>query len=464
MDRKNKSLIKNIGLFMIGSFGSKILSFLFIPLYTAFLSTTEYGSVDLITSTASLLTPILLLSIFDATLRFGMDPNYTKEDVLSTSIKIAIKGSLILIVGAFIVWVTKIFNISGNYLIFLCIYFVLGAENQIFNLYLRAKDNAAVIASSGIICTLITCISNIVLLLVFKWGVIGYMISNTVGLLVQNTYQFFIGKIYKDIRIRNYTDLSKTMIKYSTPLIANNISWWINNASDRYILTFLKGVSENGIYSLSYKIPTVLTMFQSVFYNAWSISAIAEFDENDTDSFIGNNYSIYSFISLGVCSGLLLINVPLATFLYKGDYFSAWKCVPFLLMGTVFSGISQFEGSLFAATRNTKSVAITTVIGAGVNVVCNFVFIYFIGAIGAALATLLGYLTTWILRTRYLQCFIKMKVNWLIHFISILLVIVQSVLATMGVGAFIQLIPFTVLVVMNRRLIVPVMNVIKKNK
>lgn len=51
------------------------------------------------------------------------------------------------------------------------------------------------------------------------------------------------------------------------------------------------------------------------------------------------------------------IKRDLAKFLYRGDYFVAWKCVPFLLMGTVFSGISQFEGSLFAATKNTKSVA-----------------------------------------------------------------------------------------------------------
>ncbi|KOF57149.1 multidrug transporter [Clostridium sp. DMHC 10] len=462
MQKKNKYLLKNIGLFTIGSFGSKILSFLLVPLYTAVLSTAEYGSVDLITSTASLLTPILLLSIFDATLCFGMDPEYKKEDVLSTSINIAIKGSLILIVGVVVVSITHLFNISSVYLVFLCIYFILGALSQILNLYLRAKNQAAVIAVSGIICTLITCVSNIVLLLVFKWGIVGYMISSTIGVLIQNLYQLFIGKVYKDIRFRNYTDLSKPMIKYSSPLIANSISWWVNNASDRYILTFLRGVAENGVYSVSYKIPTILYMFQGIFYNAWSISAIAEFDEDDSDGFIGTNYSMYSFISLAVCSGLLIINIPLATFLYKGDYFVAWKCVPFLLMGTVFSGISQFEGSLFAATRNTKSVAKTTVIGAVVNTICNFIFIYFIGAIGAALATLLGYLTTWCLRTKSLQDFIKMKVNWTIHFISIIIVIAQSCMATLGVSPFIQVIPFVVLVVMNRKFIVPVLNKVLK--
>lgn len=462
MDKKNKNLIKNIGLFTIGSFGSKILSFLLVPLYTAVLSTSEYGTMDLITSTASLLTPILLISIFDATLRFGMDPEYKKEDVLSTSINIAIKGSFLLVVGVIVIKITNIINISDVYLIFLCVYFVMGALSHILNLYLRAKNQASVIAVSGILCTLVTCISNIVLLLVFKWGIIGYMISNTIGVLIQNLYQLIVGKIYKDIKLRGYNDLSRPMIKYSLPLIANSISWWVNNASDRYILTFLRGVAENGIYSVSYKIPTILSMFQGIFYNAWSISAIAEFDENDNDGFIGNNYSVYSFVSLLVCSGLLMINVPLAEFLYKGDYFVAWRCVPFLLMGTVFCGISQFEGSLFAATRNTKSVAITTVIGAVVNTICNFLFIYFIGAIGAALATLLGYFTTWFLRTKYLQSFVKMKVKWFSHFVSIIIVIVQSVLATLGSSIIFQISLFCLLLLANRNLLYPMIQKLKK--
>ena len=95
MQKKNKSLLKNIGLFTIGSFGSRILSFLLVPLYTAVLATSEYGTVDLVTSTASLLTPILMLSIFDATLRFGMDPEYKQEDVLSTTLNIALKGTIV---------------------------------------------------------------------------------------------------------------------------------------------------------------------------------------------------------------------------------------------------------------------------------------------------------------------------------------------------------------------------------
>ena len=458
MKQKNKSLLKNIGIFTIGSFGSNIVSFFMVPLYTAVLNTAEYGSVDLITSTAALLTPILLLSIQDATLRFGMDPAYKKEDVLSTSINITFKGSVLLLIGLIVVRVLNLVNISTIYLAFLFVFFVLGALNNILNLYLKAKNKASVIAVSGILCTLTICSSNVLLLLVFKYGIIGYMISNIIGIFIQVIYQLVVGKAYEDVHISNYTNLAKPMIKYSSLLIPNSISWWINNASDRYILTWLRGVSATGIYTVSYKIPTILSMFQNIFLNAWSISAIVEFDENDTDGFIGTNYSMYSFLSMLVCSGVLIINIPLAKFLYRGDYFSAWRCVPFLMFGTVFSGISQFEGSLFAATRNTKQVAKTTVIGAIVNTICNFVFIYFIGAIGAALATLLGYAVTWVLRTRYLRSFIKMKVNWFIHFTSLFLVAIQAIIATLNISWAIQIVFFLVVLALNRKFIIPVVN------
>ena len=462
MKQKNKSLLKNLGIFTIGSFGSNILSFLMVPLYTAVLNTDEYGSVDLVTSTAALLTPILLLSIQDATLRFGMDPKYKKEDVLSTSINVIFKGTQVLLVGLVLVCILNLVNISKIYLAFLFVFFVLGALNNILNLYLKAKNKASVIAVSGILCTLITCSSNVLLLVVFKCGIIGYMVSNTMGIFIQVVYQLVVGRAYKDIHIRNYTDLSEPMIKYSSPLIANSISWWINSASDRYILTWLRGVSANGIYTVSYKIPTILSIFQNIFFNAWSISAIAEFDENDTDGFIGTNYSMYSFISMFVCSGLLIINIPLAKFLYRGDYFAAWQCVPFLLLGTVFSGISQFEGSLFAATRNTKQVAKTTVIGAIVNIICNFVFIYFIGEIGAALATLFGYVVTWALRTIYLQSFIKMKVNWFNHFASLFIITIQTLLATLNILLIVQIAILLTILILNRKFVISVVG--KKRK
>lgn len=462
MKKKYNSLIKNIGLFTIGSIGSKIITFLLLPLYTSILNTSDYGKVDLIQTTAQLLIPILLLSIQDATLRFSMDPKYKKEDVLSTTININIKGSLILIIGLIIAYSLNIFDYTIEYFIFLFLAFILGSLNNCFNLYLKAKDKASVIAISGILCTIVTCLANILLLVTFKCGIMGYMISIVLGLLIQMLYQLIYGEIYKDFHIKKYNDLSKEMTTYSAPLIANSVAWWVNNASDRYIIKAISGIAANGIYAVAYKIPTILTTFQGIFYNAWSISAISEFDKDDSDGFIGNNYMIYSFLSIIVCSVLLLLNIPIAKILYSNEFYNAWTCVPFLLVGTVFNGISQLEGSLFAATKKTKEVSKTTVIGALINIIFNLIFISWWGIIGAAFATMIGYLITWILRSVKLSSFIKMKVNWKNHILSIIILIIQSILATLNNYYILQIICIVAIIILHWNYIYKVMNTIEK--
>ena len=295
MKKKYTSLFKNIGIFTIGSFGSKIITFLMLPLYTALLSTSDYGTVDLLQSTAQLLMPILILSIQDAMLRFGMDKDYKSKDVLSTTINVIAKGTIVFILGILFVSALGIVKMSLMYWIFLFFTFFFNSLNNCFNLYLKAKNKAKIIVTGGIICTLITCISNVLCLVTFKLGINGYMISNVVGFVFQLIYQFIWGKIYKDFHIKRYNNLSKPMIKYSAPLISNSIAWWVNNVSDRYILTWLTGVATNGVYAIACKIPAILTTFQNVFSNAWSISAISEFNKDDNDGFIGNNYIVYAF-------------------------------------------------------------------------------------------------------------------------------------------------------------------------
>lgn len=462
MKKKYTSLLKNIGLFTIGNFGSKIVSFLMIPLYTAILSTNDYGTVDLLNSTAQLLIPILLLSIQDATLRFGMDQNYKKEDVISTTINIVIKGTITFLFVMIIIYFSNIIKLSIVYWIFLFFTFLLYSLNNCFNLYLKAENKAYIIAIGGILCTIITCTSNIICLIVFKLGINGYMISNLIGILFQVLFQFIFGKIYKNIHLKKYNDLSKPMISYSAPLITNSIAWWVNNTSDRYILTWMHGTAINGIYAVAYKIPTILTTFQSIFYNAWSISAISEFNRKDEDGFIGNSYTVYSLLSIIVCSLILLFNIPIGKILYSADYFVAWQYVPFLMVSTVFNGIAQFEGSLFAATKKTNQVSITTFIGATINIIGNFILIYKFGAVGAALSTMIGYGVTWILRTIFLQRFITMKVNWKLHICIISLLIIQSILATINIIYFMQIIIFVLIIALNYKYISNVLQKIAK--
>ena len=258
------------------------------------------------------------------------------------------------------------------------------------------------------------------------------------------------------------------MIGYALPLVMNSVAWWINNASDKYILTFFCGIAVNGIFSVAYKIPTILSTIQGVFYNSWSVSAITEFDENDSDGFMGTMYTLYSCMSILGCSGIMLLNYPLARILYAKGFFEAWYYVPLLLLGATFNGIALFEGCMFTAVKKTKEVFRTTLIGSVVNTITNIVFIWLIGPLGAAIATMLGYFTVWLMRTIHLRGIVKMKVNWKTQILITIILFIQSVVALKQGMEAIQAICLVLIFVFQysyiKRLLVKVRELILRRK
>ena len=426
---KYKDLSKNTLLFAISSFGPRIITFLFVPLYTYVLSTEDYGNIDVVSTTAQLLIPVLTLNIQDAILRYALDKDYKSEEVLGAGIRIIGISSLLFAAVLVMIYNLKLFDFDVQHYYYLFFAYFLGVLNNCFSMYLRAKDRVHVLVFCGLSNALLTCLLNILLLLVVQMGVTGYLIANVAGTAVSVLVAFFFGKIWKEIKIRNAGKLLKEMVPYSLPLVLNSLAWWINNASDRYILTYYRGAAENGIYAISYKVPTILAAIQSVFYNAWSITAITKYDKEDMDGFIGNVYSLYSAVSFIVCSVLLLGNIIIAHLLYKGGFFEAWQYVPPLLMGTTMNGIALFEGCLFVAVKKTRAVSITTIAGAIVNTALNFILIPYIGALGAAVSTMLGYSVIWIIRTWQLRKIVKMKTDWINQFVTIGLLLLQTVIA-----------------------------------
>ena len=69
-ESKYKKLVKNSVVFFIGNLGSKVITFLIVPFYTYYLTTAEYGTADLVTTTVNLLVPFAMVGMNEAVLRF----------------------------------------------------------------------------------------------------------------------------------------------------------------------------------------------------------------------------------------------------------------------------------------------------------------------------------------------------------------------------------------------------------
>lgn len=380
--------MKNMGILTISNFSSKILVFLLVPLYTSVLSTTEYGSYDLAVSIATLLYPILTLNIVDAVMRFSMDQTYDKKHIAYIGMKFVFLSIVIFGIGMYMLNITGLWSNINGLELFVFFYYISYVFNQFLIQFAKGLEKVIDMGVAGVVSTVVTIASNVLFLLLFKWGLIGFFFANILTQLMSCLYLAVRIKVWKYIDFKcSNKQLQKEMLLYSIPLIVTTVGWWVNSTADKYVVVFMLGFASNGVLSVAYKIPQIINTLQGIFIQAWQISAIKEYGERDTAEFYGNAFISINLLMCIACSWLILLTRPLAYVLYARDFYQAWQYVPFLLIASVLNCASGLLGPILSAQKNSKAMMWSALIGAGTNIIMNIVFVYFIGIQGATIAT-----------------------------------------------------------------------------
>ena len=407
---KSKRLAMDTLLFGISSFGSKILVFFLTPLYTSVLLTEEYGIADLISTTVNFIYPVLTLAIADATLRFAIDKEANKNSVLH---------NCILFTGISCILLMLFYPLMGFVDITLrkyWVYFVL--TYVFFNLhhglssYIKGLGKTKLFAVQGIVHTLSVIISNIIMLVVLKKGLAGYLSSVIIGYIVPSVLIFFKAKIYNYLKpVKFDISLTKNMLKYSIPMIPTLLAWSINNNIDKYMILAKVGLSENGIYSAAHKIPTLMTTVILIFTQAWQLSAIENVGSEGEKEYHTKIYGSLNAVSVLGCMCIIPLSQILSEILFADAYFSAWHYVPLLTVAALFSSLSGFMSAPFRAYKKTKMLFASVAASSVCNIVLNFVLMEFLGTLGAACATAISFFVMWLVRFITAQKFIQIKIN-----------------------------------------------------
>ncbi|EOS8069673.1 polysaccharide biosynthesis C-terminal domain-containing protein, partial [Enterococcus faecium] len=245
-------------------------------------------------------------------------------------------------------------------------------------------------AINGIMMSLVLAISNIIFLKFLSFGVDGYLLSIIMSNLVSLFFMIIVLKFDFILIVKSKVDweLFKRMLVYSVPLIPNAFMWWLMNASSRYFILFYLDATANGLFAVASKIPSILSMVQTVFFQAWQLSAIEEYDSDNKREFYSSIFYWLSTIMIICTSILILFLKPIINITMSGNYSLSWKPVPFLLIGLIFSSFSSFFGTFYIAEKKTTGVMYTSVIGGMVSLILNFILIRYFGIIGAGLSTL----------------------------------------------------------------------------
>lgn len=430
---RTEKLGKNLLLISLGSIGSKALTFLLVPLYTAVLSTEEYGISEVLITTVSLLMPIFTMTISESMLRFPLDSANDKKQIFTSGVIVNIIGFLVLLALSPVILYIDI--LKPYYKLFILYYFGVSVYNSL-SCFTSGRGHVALSSIVGIFQTLFLVISNIILLVFLHWGLEGYLISFIISYLVSSFVLFVLDKQYYLLLKPNKIDLrmTKEMLWYSIPMIPNSISWWISNSSDKYMLTYFCGSEINGLYSVAYKVPTLLMVFYGIFMSAWRLSATEDFGSHESTRFYNTIYKTMTVV-LSVFAGfIILFNYQLSHFFYSNDFFEARFFVPVLVMAVMFHGIAEYYGTIYTSSKQTKMLFYSSFVGAVVNVILNFSLIPVWNGYGAAISTLVSYLIILLFRAFHSRKILFINSNDKVFMLTILLLFMMTSIQTIEIN------------------------------
>lgn len=424
MSREIK-LLKNTGIIAIGQLSSRLLSFLLLPLYTNLLLPDDFGLVDVLQSVVSLLLYFATLQLESAIFRFMIE----KRDDKQSQSRIISSGVIIVLFSdtafTILIVIINIFCLVPHMLPFIFSFWGLSLSAVMLNIA-RGNGHNALYSLASFSITVSFLIINIILIIVIKVGAVSILwalcISNFVGAVVV----YFVEKVHKLVKICYFDSLTlKEMLNYSLPLIPNAISWWVANASDRFIIVFFMGSAFNGLYAVANKIPTIYLTLFNIFNLAWTESVIVNIYDKDNEDYINaifkNSLKVFSFFSIGLISGVGLM----FDMLIGDNYNDSYNHILILVVAAYVSSLCSMYGGVFSGFKDSKSTGISTVYGAIVNILINLMLIRVIGLYAASFSTLISYIVILFVRHRFSMKYVN--IFWPKRFITRFIIIILTV-------------------------------------
>lgn len=302
-------------------------------------------------------------------------------------------------------------------------------DSQLFLCDLRGKELLLKYSLGNILQTLMIAILNITFLLVFKMETGGYLLAYIIANFIVAIYAIIAGKGYKAFSFHNIDRCKlKEMIRYSVVLIPNTFMWWIMNSSDRVMVTYMIGAAANGIYAVSYKLPTLVSTLTGIFNQAWSYSAIREEGTRDETEYNNKMFKTLSAIAFMMGIGLLLLTKPFLRVYVADSYYDAWKYTPFLIVGCVYLTLGTFMATSYTVHKDSFGYLFSGSFGAVFNILLNFILIPVIGVYGAALATCISYIAVFMFRVFHTRKYIKYDILYKEFILGSLLMILSAIL------------------------------------
>ena len=401
----------------LGGLVSRILAVFLLPLYTRYLSPSDYGKVETLVALSTVLGIVLRMGITSALFRFYFDspePEHRRL-VLRTSFWFTMgMATLGLVAGVALSpeISTWLFGSSDDWELvaaaFVNIWVNMNYE-QLTSLF-RLEERSTAFVAASLANIFLTVGVTLVLVVGLETGPIGVIVGNFAGTLL--VYLALVGFRREQLGLQFDRRLLRQMNRFGVPLMPTAIFLWVTNFSDRLFLVRLADTTEVGLYSVGVRIASAMVLILTAFRLAWPAFAYSIDDDREAKRTYAFVLTYLVLLTTWVATGLALLSPWIVEWIAAPDFESSSRVVGPLAFSTV-----AFAGYVVVAigvgrARRTQFNWVVTGAAAAVNIALNLILIPRYGMMGAAVATIAAYATMFVGMAWWAQRIYRVPYQW----------------------------------------------------
>ena len=412
-----KKFLKHSFIYGTGALLSKIVGFLLIPLYTRYLTTSDYGVLELLDLTSTIVSIFISMRIGSAVIRFYYDSidELEQKKVVSTAYIATFASALLVVLFSQIFSIRLsglIFdtNIYDKYFKLVFMATALSLISSVPEAYLMARKQSIFYTIISLMTLSSYLILNIYFIVFLKMGILGILYSSVITKIFNSSVLSFYC-ITKNSLFFSFTKF-KSMLKFSLPLIPANVGTFILNYADRFILQKLATTAEVGIYALGYKFGYMLPVLVMGPINMIWTPQMFELASKSDKKTIEKMFTYIMLILIFCGLGLILLTKDAIRIMATPPFYPAYKVVSFVVLGYIFRGMASFFWDGIMIAKKTIYIGISVFVSALSNILLNILLIPQFRAMGAAYSTAISFFIMFVLIFYFCQRVYSIKCEW----------------------------------------------------
>jgi len=415
------SLIKVSAIYFSFGIINKAILFLLVPILTRYLSPEEYGAA------ANFVTLISLIAIFAGLNIHGVvNVNYFKLE--KAQFKLSVSNAFLVLLGSTSIVLVVLYavkelfanklGVNENWIIFAGI-IAASQFSTTINLKLWLSEEKA--SKYGIFefyYALFLVGAVAVFVILFEMGLDGRLWSIAISTILFSIFSFVL--LYKRqlLSLRFHWPSIKDALLFGIPLIPHSVAIWAMSGMERFILTFMVGLSAAGLYTVGYQLAAIVGIVIASVNNAYLPYMMKKLNapsESAKRGLVRNSYMVFvSFLLIAVFVSVLSIFI--LPYIVGNQYKDSADFIFWISLGFAFNGMYLLVAKYILYEKKMYYLSLVTVTSAIIHALSCYLFINLFGPIGAAYSTALSYFVsfvlTWLLAHKvypmpWLACFAK---------------------------------------------------------